>query len=89
MALNIKDPETQMLADQLAERLHTSKTGAVRHALRAQLAMLDTEEDHGRRNRVDDLLHMLRSEIWPVTRSGAAITKQEREEILGYSGNGV
>ncbi|MGH3557144.1 MAG: type II toxin-antitoxin system VapB family antitoxin [Mycobacterium sp.] len=89
MALNIKDPETQALATQLAERLHTSKTGAIRHALRVQLATLDVQEGDERRSRVDDLLYVLRTEIWPITQSAAAITKQQREEILGYSRTGV
>lgn len=89
MALNIKDPETQALAAQLAQRLHTSKTGAIRHALRAQLVALDTGKDNEQRRRVDDVLYMLRTEIWPITQPAAPITKQEREEILGYSQGGV
>lgn len=38
VALNIKDPEVDRLAAELADRLHTSKTAAIRHALSAQLA---------------------------------------------------
>jgi antitoxin VapB len=89
VALNIKDPETQALAARLADRLHTSKTGAIRHALRAQLEALDAGEDNEKRRRVDDLLYLLRTEIWPLTQSDAPITKQQREEILGYSQGGV
>ena len=36
--LNIKDPEVYVLARRLAERRHTSATGAVREALREALA---------------------------------------------------
>lgn len=35
--LNIKDPEVYVLARRLAERRHTSATGAVREALREAL----------------------------------------------------
>jgi antitoxin VapB len=85
MALNIKDPKTEELAAKLAERLHTSKTGAIRHALRAQLALLESRTH----DRLEDVLHVLRTEIWPLTTPADPITKKEREDILGYSSEGV
>ena len=64
MALNIKDPETVALAAALAERLHTSKTGAIRHALHVQLAALDECTDAAFHHRADELMIFLRNEIW-------------------------
>jgi hypothetical protein len=36
----------------------------------------------------DDVLEFLRTQIWPQTRDCAPITKQDREAILGYNGEG-
>lgn len=80
MALNIKDPEVDRLATELAGRLHTNKTDAIRRALTAQLALLQSHAE----NRVDGLLDVMRSEIWPLLSDRTPITKREREEILGY-----
>ena len=87
MALNIKDAETERLATELANRLSTTKTGAIRDALRARLQEL-TDRAHQ-----DAALarhyRFLEAEIWPVTAGTAPITKAEREDILGYGQNGV
>lgn len=88
MALNIKDSETEALAAALAQRLHTSKTAAVRNALHAQLAAFDTTQAD-QASRVDGLLNVLRAEIWPVTAAAGPITKHEREQLLGYTADGV
>lgn len=80
MALNIKDPEVDRLAAELAERLHTSKTAAIRHALHAQLAVLESRVGE----RQAQLLDVMRTEIWPLLTDRTPITKREREEILGY-----
>jgi antitoxin VapB len=80
MALNIKDPEVDRLAAELATRLHTNKTDAIRHALRAQLALLESRAG----DRQAQLLDVMRTEIWPLLSDRSPITKREREEILGY-----
>jgi antitoxin VapB len=85
MALNIKDPEAEALAVELARRLHTTKTGAVRHALRAQLTLLESRSQ----DRLQNALHVLQTEVWPLTTPAEPITKSEREDILGYSKDGV
>ncbi|MDT5124501.1 MAG: antitoxin VapB [Mycobacterium sp.] len=85
MALNIKDPDAEALAAELARRLHTTKTGAVRHALRAQLAILESRSNDGLQN----ALHVLQTEVWPLTTPAKPITKGDREEILGYTEGGV
>ena len=80
MALNIKDPEVDRLAAELADRLHTSKTGAIRHALHAQLALLESHAG----DRQARILEVMHTEIWPLLTDRTPITKREREEILGY-----
>ena len=80
MALNIKDPEVDRLATELATRLNTNKTDAIRHALNAQLALLQSHAG----NREDQLLSVMRTEIWPLLTDRTPITKRQREEILGY-----
>lgn len=84
MALNIKDSETEELAGQLATRLNTNKTAAVRHALRAQLALMESRNE----DRLNEALDVLRTEIWPLTAGSALITKHDRETILGYNDDG-
>jgi hypothetical protein len=46
MALNIKDPETERLAAELATWLSTTKTGAIRDAHRTRLAALGDPTAH-------------------------------------------
>ena len=41
MPLNIRDEETNRLAQRLAHRMHSTKTAAVRHALRNELDRLE------------------------------------------------
>jgi antitoxin VapB len=41
MPLNIRDGETNRLAKRLAVRLHSTKTAAVRHALRNELERVE------------------------------------------------
>ena len=41
MPLNIRSEEVNRLAETLAERLHVTKTEAVRHALESELRRLD------------------------------------------------
>lgn len=45
MSLNIKNPETYRLAQQLADRTGESMTAAVTEAIRERLARLDRTED--------------------------------------------
>jgi antitoxin VapB len=80
MALNIKDSEVDRLATELAARLHTNKTDAIRQALYAQLALLESRAG----DRQERLFDVLRTEIWPLLTDRSPITKREREKILGY-----
>jgi antitoxin VapB len=89
VALNIKDPETERLATQVAALAGETKTAAVRHALRERLDRLrssTTVEDP-----VVRLRRFLVDEVWPQVpvelRGG--LTKRDREAILGYGPEGV
>ncbi|MFN8202180.1 MAG: type II toxin-antitoxin system VapB family antitoxin [Solirubrobacteraceae bacterium] len=90
MALNIKDPETERLAAELAAVTGETKTGAVRTALRERRERLGRE--HGAQTPGERLRRVLEEEIWPLVPDdvrGKPITKTEREEILGYGPDGV
>jgi antitoxin VapB len=81
MALNIKDGEVDRLADELARRMgHGNKTQAIRDALRAQLALLESRAG----DRAAQILDVMRTEIWPLLPDRAPLTKKDREAILGY-----
>lgn len=89
MALNIKDPEAERLATEVAALAGETKTAAVRVALRERLERLRAlaaVEDPAER-----LRRFLVDEAWPQVpvelRGG--LTKREREAILGYGPEGV
>ena len=90
MALNIKNPEVERLAAEVAELAGESKTEAVRQSLAARKEQLA----HGvvRRGRGESFLRYLEEEVWPRVpqdRLGRRLTKREKEEILGYGPEGV
>ncbi|WP_158891222.1 type II toxin-antitoxin system VapB family antitoxin [Amycolatopsis anabasis] len=90
MAMNIKDPEAERLASEVAALTGESKTAAVREALRARRDQLVAERDAKRRG--EEFVRFLEEEIWPhisPENRGKPITKAEREEILGYGPDGV
>jgi antitoxin VapB len=89
MALNIKDPETERLASEVAALTGTTKTGAVRYALRQ---MLDSLSRPTVRHREERLIRFLEEEIWPLVPPGQLaepLSKAERERILGFGDNGA
>jgi antitoxin VapB len=93
MALNLKDPEVEKLAAEVAEMTGDTKTGAVREALREKRDRLALSRTSRRRRKPGDLRRFLETEIWPQIpeeqRGKPPMTKEEREEILGYGPEGV
>ena len=90
MALNIKDPETERLAAEVAAMAGESKTRAVKVALQERKQRLALRIV--RRDPVQNLRHFLEQEVWPhVPRRvlGRRVTRREREAILGYGPEGV
>jgi antitoxin VapB len=85
MALNIKNREVEALAAEVAMIAGESKTEAIRKALaQRRRRLLDAQDATGRAQR---LQRLLAEEIWPVLppgERGRQMSKQEREEILGY-----
>ncbi|HYU43091.1 MAG TPA: type II toxin-antitoxin system VapB family antitoxin [Vicinamibacteria bacterium] len=90
MALNIKDPEAERLAAEVAAMTGESKTGAIRQALRERRERLSLHVD--RRHRKDALLRFLEQEIWPAVPKrirGRRLSRKEEDEILGYGPSGA
>jgi antitoxin VapB len=94
MALNIEDAETEKLAIEIAKLAGESEEEAVRQALLERRGRLLAESDRKRhRPRTkEELLHFMETEVWPLiparNRGGPPITKEEKEEILGYGPEG-
>lgn len=89
MALNIKNEAVEALATEVAELARETKTEAIRRALEERRARLSV---HRKRQTLDQMLHFLETEIWPHVPAevrGKGISKQEREEVLGYGPHGV
>ena len=89
MALNIKNAEVDRLAAEVARMSGETKTEAIRKALeerRARLAQrITVRKDH------EHFRRFLEREIWPLIPPGVrgkAISKNEREEILGIGPEG-
>lgn len=90
MALNIKNPEVEALAAELAEVTGESKTEAIRKALLERRARLRFRVSDAARS--DRILRFLEREVWPRVperQLGKAPGKAEKEEILGYGRSGV
>jgi len=89
MALNIKNPEVVRLAGEVAELARETKTEAIRRALEERKERLRLR---GGKSKREGLEEWLRTEIWshiPPEVLGRTISKEEREEILGYGPDGV
>jgi antitoxin VapB len=93
MALNLKDEEALRLAGEVAELTGESKTGAIRVALRERLERLGSQPSREiPEQRRERLQRFLEDEVWPQVPPGllgSGLSKQEREEILGYGPGGV
>jgi antitoxin VapB len=90
MPLNIKNPEVEALAEELAGMTGESKTEAIRIALRERRQRLRLA--HAGRHRGDHRMRFLEAEIWPripESQLGSPPTREEREEILGIREEGA
>ena len=93
MALNIKDPETEKLAAEVATMADETKTGAVRQALRERRDRLRLEGSGSAGDKpYRGMRHWLETEIWPQIpeelKGRPPMTKDEIEEILGIGPEG-
>jgi len=90
MPLNIKDPETERLAAEIATLTGETKTGAIRRALQERKERLGYRV--ARRERSVDLRRFLEQEIWPVVPEsalGRQLSRREEEDLLGYGPKGA
>jgi antitoxin VapB len=90
MAMNIKDPQTEALAAEVAALANETKTQAVRTALQERKERLQARKR--RQARAQRLDRFLEDEAWPQLPEavlGRPVPKAERETILGYGLEGV
>jgi len=91
MALNIKNPEVERLATEVAQLARETKTEAIRRALEERKARLAVRSTSTTEERVREVTEYFRREVWPLIPAevrGKPITKEEQEEILGIGPNG-
>lgn len=82
---SIRSDEVAELLDEIVERTGESKVDAVRHALERRLGELQGHEKAGR------TIEWLRTSVWPSLPEGVrghAPSKEEQEELLGFSADG-
>lgn len=90
MALNIKDPETERLAAEVAAVTGESKTRAIRVALQERKQRLGFRVK--RRSRKDEMLRFLERDVWPRVpeeERGRRLSRAEEDAILGYGPEGA
>jgi antitoxin VapB len=90
MALNIKNPEVERLASEVAALSGESKTQAIRRALEERKARLAVRVV--RQDRRAALRRFLESEVWPQipkVQMGKRLSRAEEERILGFGADGV
>lgn len=90
MALNIKNAETERLAEEVAALTGETKTGAITVALRERRERLRAAETLGdRRARVQRALEEVWAQIPAELLDRPPLTRAEREEILGLGPDGT
>lgn len=90
MALNIKNPEVERLAHEVAAMMGESKTEAIRRALEERKRRLSFHVTH--KDRKTRLKSFLEQEIWPVIPDelmGKRLSREEEDRLLGYGREGV
>jgi antitoxin VapB len=85
MALNIKSPETDRLARELAALTGESITTAVTRALEERLALERRARDAGKK----ELLRERLREIQAVFAEAPVLDDRPAEELLGYNERGT
>lgn len=89
MALNLKNPEVEQLAAEVAELASESKTEAIRKALLERRSRL--LESAGGKAKGKNLRELLERNVWPFVPAehrGKPVSREEEDEILGYGPTG-
>lgn len=90
MALNLKNPDVERLAAEVARLSGETKTEAIRRALLERRERLVRRV--GPRDREAHARRFLEREVWPTVpedQRGRRLTKEAEDEILGYGPEGV
>jgi antitoxin VapB len=90
VALNIKDPETERLAAEVAALAGESKTAAIRQALRERKRRILVAQSG--RDRGERMMDVLATRLWPQLPAGvrgSRLSTEEMEAILGLGPHGV
>ncbi len=89
MALNIKNPEVDRLAADVAALARESKTEAIRVALMERKSrLLASRRPRTRSERAAPILQEIRASL-PKRALGRRLTREEEDNILGYGPGGV
>lgn len=89
VALNLKNPDVERLAAEVARLTGESKTEAIRRALEERRRRLKAATADSRRARI---LRFLEKRVWPSLppeQRGRRLTRAEEDELLGYGPGGV
>jgi antitoxin VapB len=89
MAMNIKNPAVERLAEEVARMTGESKTEAIRKALEDRKRRLAAVPARDRRASV---LAFLKNQVWigvPKEHFGRRLSRAEEDAILGYGPEGV
>ena len=89
MALNLKNPEVERLAAEVARLTGESKTEAIRRSLEERRLRLKGAPTGARRRRV---LRFLERKVWstiPKGQLGQRLTREEEDRLLGFGTAGV
>ena len=89
MGLNIKNADVERLAAEVADLAHETKTEAIRRALLERRARLRARigKPAGRKG----LREYLERSVWPLIPSsklGRVLSREEKDQILGYGPEG-
>jgi antitoxin VapB len=90
VGLNIKNPEVERLADEVARITGETKTESIRRALEERRARLRLRVV--KRDREAEMIRYLEAEVWPTVPErvlGRRVTKREEDRILGYGPSGA
>jgi antitoxin VapB len=88
MGLNIKNPQVEQLAAEVAGLAHETKTEAIRRALLERRARLQARAANGPRKGLQDYMER---NVWPMIppdQLGRVLSREEEDQILGYGPEG-
>ncbi len=90
MGLNIKNPDVERLAAEVAAIMGETKTQAIKRALQERKDRLGFHVRN--RDRKTRLMRLLEREVWPsIPRPlvGKRLSRSEEDRLLGFGRNGV